>query len=121
MMATFDSAIPSSTDTVVRMIGTGGIENLEVARLSFERPAPGMIRVLTSAAAIASTISSSAHGAATYAGPALAGPILALANVAYTDSLRAILLVLAVLAILTAANCLLTLRDEPPAVPAIDA
>jgi hypothetical protein len=35
---------------------------------------------------------------------------MALANAAYTDALRVILLVLAVLAILTAAICLLTLR-----------
>ena len=45
MTAPLDSAVPSSADTVVRMIGVGGVENLEVARVSSEGPAPGMVRV----------------------------------------------------------------------------
>lgn len=77
--------------------------------------ADNAISLPASAAAIASTISSGAHAAATNESPALDGTIMALANAAYTDALRVILLVLAVLAILTAAICLLTLRERRPA------
>lgn len=74
-----------------------------------------------SAAAVASTITSGAHGAATNAGATLDATFMALAHSAYTDALRAILLVLAVLAILTAAICLLTLRESRPAMQSDEA
>lgn len=45
---------------------------------------------------------------------------MTLANVAYTDAFRASIFVLAMLAILTAPICLLTFRDKPSAVSAID-
>lgn len=82
--------------------------------------ADSVISLPASSSAIASTISSGAHGVATNGGPALDGTIMALANVAYTDAFRAILFVLAMLAILTALICLLTLRDKPTDVPATD-
>ena len=74
--------------------------------------ADSAISLPASSSAIASTISSGAHGTATNGGPALDGTIMALANVAYTDAFRSILFVLAMLAILTALICLLTLRSD---------
>lgn len=36
---------PSEQETIVRMIGIGGVENLEVAQLPSEQPVSGMVRV----------------------------------------------------------------------------
>lgn len=45
MTTPLDSVTTCSADTIVRMTGVGGIENLEVTRIPSERPAPGMVRV----------------------------------------------------------------------------